>query len=125
MPGLFRDVGEHQLPIKEGFRLFKQPPRRFNLELMPKIKQEIKRLLKANFTRTTRYVEWFSNIVLVIKKNGQVKIRIDFHNLNLATLKDEYIIPITVMLIDVAANNGILSFIDGYSGYNQIFLAEE
>ena len=33
--------------------------------------------------------------------------------------------PIADMLVDVAANNGILSFMDGYSGYNQIYLAEE
>ena len=44
----------------------------------------------------------------VIKKNGQVRIYIDFHNLNLATPKDEYIMPIADMLVDVATNNGIL-----------------
>ena len=38
MPGLSRELVEHRLPIKEGFRPFKQPSRRFNLELMPKIK---------------------------------------------------------------------------------------
>ena len=33
--------------------------------------------------------------------------------------------PIADMLVDTAANNGILTFIDEYSGYNQIYLAEE
>ena len=33
--------------------------------------------------------------------------------------------PIMDMLIDAATNNGILSFLDGYSGHNQIYLAEE
>ena len=46
-------------------------------------------------------------------------------NLNLATPKDEYVMPIADMLVDAAANNGILSLMNGYSGYNQIFLAEE
>ena len=83
---------------------------------MPKIKQEIKRLLKAGFIRTAQYVHWLSNIVPVIKMNGQVRICIYFHNLNLAFLKDEYVMSIANMLVDATVNNGILSFMDDYSG---------
>ena len=125
MPGLSKELVEHRLPMKEGFRPFKQQSRRFNLELMSKIKQEIERLLKVGFIRTTRYLQWFSNIVPVIKKNGQVRICINFRNLNLATPKDEYVMPIVDILVDAAANNGILSFMEGYSGCNQIYLTEE
>ena len=92
---------------------------------MLKIKQEVERLLKAGFIRTTEYVQWLLNIIPVIKKNGQIRICIDFRNLNLVTLKDEYVMPIADMLVDAVANNEILSFMDGYSGYNQIYLAEE
>ena len=56
MPKLSRDLVEHRLPIKEGFRQFNQSSRRFNPELMPKIKQEIERLLKAGFISVARYV---------------------------------------------------------------------
>ena len=83
---------------------------------MPKIKQEIKRLLKAGFIRIAQYVHWLSNIVPVIKMNGQVRICIYFHNLNLAFLKDEYVMSIANMLVDATVNNGILSFMDDYSG---------
>ena len=93
--------------------------------MLPKIKQEIERLLKVDFIRTARYVQWLSNIILVIKKNSKVRICIDFHNLNLATPKDEYVMPIADMLADVVASNGISSFTDGYSGYNQIYLTKE
>ena len=113
------------MPIKEELRPFKHLLRRFNSKLMPKIKQKIERLLKASFIRTARYLQWLSNIVPVIKKIGQVSICIGFCNLNLATLKNEYVMPIVVMLVDVIANNGILSFMNGYFGYNQIYLVEE
>ena len=59
---------EYQLPIKEGYKSHKQPARIFNPELLPKIKGDIERLLKAGFIRTARYVNWLSNIVPVIKK---------------------------------------------------------
>lgn len=70
MPSLSRELVEHRLTIKEGFKPHKQPPRRFNPQLMPQIKEEIERMLKAGFIRTTKYANWLSNIVPMIKKNG-------------------------------------------------------
>ena len=125
MLGLSHKLIEHRLHIEEGNKPHKQLGRSFNPELLLKIKGETERLLKVGFIRTTRYMNWLSNIVLAIKKNGQVRICLDFRDLNLATPKDEYVIPIADMLIDAAANNGILTFMDGYSSYNQIYLAEE
>ena len=52
--------------------------------------------------------------MLVIKKNEQVRICMDFRILNLVTPKDEYVMPITNMLIDVTSNHVILTFMDGY-----------
>jgi hypothetical protein len=49
----------------------------------------------------------------------------DFRNLNRATLKDEYPMPIAETLINAATGNKILSFMDGNAGYNQIFMAPE
>ena len=69
MPGLSRDLVEHKLPIKSGFRPHKQPPRRFSSNLYDRIKEETDRLLKARFIRPCRYADWVSNIVPIEKKN--------------------------------------------------------
>ncbi|KAM1089966.1 hypothetical protein ACFX19_017873 [Malus domestica] len=124
MPGLERTLVEHELRIKPECKPFRQPPRRFSTEVQLGIKDELVRLLKAGFIRTARYVEWLANIVPVLKKNGALRICIDFRNLNLATPKYEYSMPISDLLIDAAANHAILSFMDGHAGYNQIFIAE-
>jgi hypothetical protein len=50
---------------------------------------------------------------------------VDFRNLNRATLKDEYPMPVAEMLINATASNKIQSFMDGNAGYNQIFMAPE
>ncbi|XP_070677860.1 uncharacterized protein [Malus domestica] len=89
MPGLDRTLVEHELRIKPGCKPFRQPPRRFSTEVQLGIKDELVRLLKAGFIRTARYVEWLANIVPVLKKNGALRICIDFRNLNLATPKDD------------------------------------
>jgi hypothetical protein len=50
---------------------------------------------------------------------------VDFRDLNRATPKDEYPMPIAKTLINAAVDNKILSFMDGNAGYNQIFMAPE
>jgi hypothetical protein len=70
MPGLSREIVEHRLPIKSGFRPFKQKARTFRPDLLPRIKEEIHRLLEANFIRPCRYVECVSNIVPVVGGEG-------------------------------------------------------
>ncbi|GKV43692.1 hypothetical protein SLEP1_g50953 [Rubroshorea leprosula] len=124
MPGLDRKLVEHKLPIAEGFRPYKQPPRRMFAEVTLKVKKEIERLVKAGFIRTCRYADWLSNVVPVLKKNGKLRVCVDFRNLNLATPKDEYPMPIADLLVDGVACHKILSFMDGHSGYNQIFIAD-
>ena len=70
MPGLSRSIVEHRLPIKPGYRPFRQAPRRFKADMHEAIKAEITRLYDANFIRPCRYAEWVFNIVPVLKKNG-------------------------------------------------------
>jgi hypothetical protein len=50
---------------------------------------------------------------------------VDFRDLNRATPKDEYPMPTVETLINAAAGNKILRFMDGNAGYNQIFMALE
>jgi hypothetical protein len=57
MPGLSHEIVEHRLPIKSGFRPFKQKARTFRPDLLPRIKDKIHRLLEANFIRPCRYAE--------------------------------------------------------------------
>ena len=52
--------------------------------------------------------------VHVIKKNGSLRVCIEFYDLNAATPKDEYPMPIAEMLIDSAAGFEYLSMLDGY-----------
>ena len=59
------------------------------------------------------------------KDSNKLRVCIDFCNLNKATPKDEYPMPIADMLINSASGNKVISFLDGNAGYNQIFMTEE
>jgi hypothetical protein len=90
------------------------------------LKEEVDRLLQAGFIQPCRYADWVSNIVPVEQKNTRkIQICVDFRNLNQATPKDEYPMPIADLLINSATGNKMISFLDGNVGYNQIFMVKE
>jgi hypothetical protein len=56
---------------------------------------------------------------------GKIRICVDFRNLNRATLKDEYPMPVVNLLADSTLDYKVISFLDGSAGYNQIFITRE
>ncbi|WVZ71119.1 hypothetical protein U9M48_019740 [Paspalum notatum var. saurae] len=82
-------------------------------------------MIRVGFIRPYPYATWISRIVPVWKKNEKLRICIDFRDLNKATPKDEYPMPIAESLIDAAVGHKMMSFLNGNAGYNQIFMAEE
>jgi hypothetical protein len=57
---------------------------------------------------------------MVKKSNGKWRMCVDFTDLNKACPKDPYPLPSIDRLIDGASGYKLLSFMDAYSGYNQI-----
>ena len=65
-------------------------------------------------------MEWVSNIVPVNKKQGIIRVCINFRDLNKDCPKDNFPTPHIDQIIDNCAGSVIFSFMDGFSGYNQI-----
>jgi hypothetical protein len=59
------------------------------------------------------------------KGTNNIRICVDFQNLNRETPKDEYPLPVAEMLINIASGNKVINFLDGDTGYNQMFMARE
>ena len=120
MPGLDPGLVVHSLNVDLGVKPVVQPARVFHIDLEVQITQEINKLLAAGFIKPIQHPKWLSNIVLVKKKNGQIRCCVDFRNLNKACPKDEFPLPNIDLLVDLAVGSSMFSFMDGYSGYNQI-----
>ena len=125
MPGIDRDIAEHRIPIKPGFKPVKQKLRRMRTEWALKIKEEVDKQFKAGFIKVSEYSDWVANIVPVPKKDGRIRVCVDFRDLNKASPKDDFPLPHIDILVDNTADHALLSFMDGYAGYNQIKMAEE
>ncbi|KAL0307408.1 UNVERIFIED_CONTAM: Transposon Tf2-12 polyprotein [Sesamum angustifolium] len=123
MPGLDQKVAVHHLSVKKGARPIKQGQRRFRPELIPLIEGEVNKLIEVGFIREVKYPMWISSIVPVRKKNGQIRVCVDFRDLNNACPKDDFPLPIAKLMIDATTGHEALSFMDGSSGYNQIRMA--
>ena len=67
-----------------------------------------------------QHPDWVANIVPILKKNRKIRVCIDFCDINIACSKDEFLLPITDIMIDNMCSFERISFMDGFSGYNQI-----
>ena len=92
----------------------------FHIEIKEQIVKDVRKLLTVGFVKLIQHPRWLSNIVPMKKKNGQIRCCVDFRNLNQVYPKDEFPLPNMDLLIDFAVGNAMFSFMDGFSGYNQI-----
>ena len=70
--------------------------------------------------KESHYPSWLANPVLVRKPNDKWRTCVEFIDLNKACVKDTFPLPRIDQLMDATSGNQLLSFMDAYSGYNQI-----
>jgi ribonuclease HI len=123
--GVNRDLIEHSLNVDPSFRPRKQKLRKMSNDKTEGARNEVKRLLSAGVIREVKYPEWLANTVMVKKANGKWRMCIDFTDLNKACPKDEFLLPRIDSLVDAAASSELMSLLDCYSGYHQIWMKKE
>ena len=84
------------------------------------INEEVGKLLQAGAIREVECPEWLANVVLVKKVNGKWRLCIDFTDVNRACPKESFPLPRIDLIVDAIAGHELLSFMDAFSGYNQI-----
>src|SRR3954469_20626902 len=90
-----------------------------------KIREEVIKQFDAGFLAVVDYPPWVANIVPVPKKDGKVRMCVDYRDLNKASPKDDFPLPHIDILVDNTTQASVFSFMDGFSGYNQIKMAPE
>ncbi|XP_027922774.1 uncharacterized protein LOC114180671 [Vigna unguiculata] len=120
MPGIHPDVMSHKLAIFRVARSVAQKKRKIREERRKAVEEEVKKLERAGFIKEIKYTTWLANVVMVKKASGKWRMCTDFTDLNKACLKDAYPLPNIDRLVDGASGHNFLSFLDAYSGYNQI-----
>ena len=93
--------------------------------MLLKIKEAVKKQLDVEFLEVAKYPEWVANIISIHKKNGKVRMCVDYRDLNRASPKDNFLLPHIDTLVDNTTKNSRFLFMDGFLRYNQIRMALE
>ena len=103
----------------------KQRPYTYNDTFGKKIKEDIDKLLAVEFIDEIEHTEWVSPIVVMPKKNGKLRVCVNLKQLNAATVRDSFPLPIMDHVLERVAGKTAYSFLDGFSGYNQVSIAAQ
>jgi hypothetical protein len=125
LKGIPTKLTQHKIELDATIPLAHQAKYRLNPNYVIIIKQDINNLLAIGFIQSIEEATWLSPIVVVPKKNGKIRICIDFKKLNATTKKDPYPLPFTDEVLNIVIGNEAYSFLDGYLGYHQISIALE
>jgi hypothetical protein len=120
-----RTIIEHGLSIDPLVRPRKQRLRKMSDEKTEAAKAEVHHLLEANFIEPIAYHTWLANVVMVQKKSGKWRMCINFTSLNKGCPKDNFPLPRIDKIVDSIAGSEVMSLLDCFSGYHQIYMKEE
>jgi hypothetical protein len=114
---------QHRIKLDTIISLAHLAKYRLNPNYVTTVKKYIDKLLAIGFIESVEEVTWLSP--KIHKKNGKGKICVDFKKLNVATKKDPYPLPFTDEVLNIVVRYEAYSFLDGYSRYRQISIAQE
>ncbi|XP_019462945.1 PREDICTED: uncharacterized protein LOC109361868 [Lupinus angustifolius] len=120
MPGIDPSFVCHPLTIKQGAKPVAQRRRKMGTGRTKEVALKVAELLEAGFVCEITYTTWLVNVVLVKKPSGKWQMCIEYTDLNKVCPKSPYPLPNIDHLVDNSSGYQYLSFMDAYSGYNQI-----
>jgi hypothetical protein len=116
-------VIQHVIPLKEDQRPFKLETETDKSPTTAAYKKRGKEtLFEAKIIVSLWFSKWVANLVPVRKKSGEIRLCVDFQNLNKVSLKDHYPLPKMDYILQKVVGSQKMSMLDGFSGYNQIMV---
>lgn len=103
---------------------FKQKYRRIPPAMIEEVRQHIQELLAAGIIRPS-HSPFSSNVVLVKKHDGSLRMCVDYRQLNQRTVRDNYALPRIDEILDSLSGNKYFTVLDMKSGYHQIEIIEK
>lgn len=117
-------IGQHHIQLKKGARPVNQRPYKLAIAYHDYLEGEINKWLEAGIIIKSNS-EWGSPVVIVPKKNGQLRMCVDYRALNAITANDTYPMPIVDEILSSFGGAKYFTNIDLFSGYYQLGLDEE
>ena len=89
------------------------------IEWLRKIKEKVTKQLKVGFIKLVHQAKWIANVVPIPKKDGKVRMCVDFRDLKKAYPKDDFLLPHIDVIEDNTASSALMTFMDNFLGFKQ------
>ncbi len=116
---------QHKIELLPNAKPIKAKQGRWNPRYTAMVKEEFDKLLEAGFIRPMETTEWVSPVVLTLKKNGKLRVCVNYKALNKVTKNHRYPLPFCEEILEEVAGHVMYTFGDGYRGYHQVKIALE
>lgn len=120
MLGIDPSIIIHEIKTYPYAKPIRQKKFPIQLRKVETIKPEVEKILREGFIYPIPLTDWVSNIVPIMKKHGTIQVCVDYRDINKSCPNDNYPTPFINQIIDDCADSEVFSFMDGFSGYNQI-----
>jgi len=115
---------EHSIELNSN-KPVRQALRRHPVAYLPLIDDCVDSMVENGIVEPMPGSEWMANIVLVRKKDGNLRYCVDYRGLNAMTQKRNYPLPCIDTCLESLGNNSLYSSLDMRSGYWQVPVREE
>ncbi len=116
---------QHKIELLSNAKPIRTKQGKWNPRYTTMVKEELDKLLEAGFIRPVETTEWVSLVVLALKKNGKLRVCVNYKALNKVTKKDRYPLPFYEEILEEVTGHEMYTFGDGYMGYHQVKIAPE
>jgi len=110
MKGIHPNPCTHHISLKDGYKPDRQPQCHMNPALKEVVKEELQKLVSANFIYPISNNQWVSLLVIIPKKHGKQRVCVDYRELNKATQKDHFPLPFIDQVLDTLSGKNTLHF---------------
>ncbi|KAH9319496.1 hypothetical protein KI387_021265, partial [Taxus chinensis] len=118
LKGIHNSLGDMRIKLKEGVHPVQKRPYQMNPNLHVKVKEEIDKIIVLDIIKAVEELEWISLMVFNIKKDGRIRICVDYRDLNAVCIIDPFPTPFTEEILKGVTVCEVYSFKNGFLGYH-------
>ena len=128
---IFHGIGkvanfEHKIAIDSSVKPVSQRLRRIPFSQIEAVNNELDKMLENDIIEeVTEASPWVSNLVIVPKKSGEIRVCCDLREVNKAVIRERHLLPKVDDTLQAMHSSKYFAKIDAKSGFFQLTLAEE
>jgi len=116
---------QHKIELLPNAKSITIKQRMWNPKYITMVKEELNKLLEAMFIKPMETTKWVSLMVLALRKNGKLRVCVNYKALNKVIKKYQYPLPFCEKIMEEIARHEMYTLRDGYKSYHQVKIVLE